>query len=483
MKKCEKCGKVINEDFAFCPNCGSTLVEMPRGPEICRNCGAVLKRGAVFCPNCGAKAENSSGQDAAASVKPAPDAKPEITAGRQPEFASSSQPAFASGAQQKFSSSARSEFATSGEIDLSGSAQQQFASSSHQQFTSGAQQQFASSSHQQFASGAQQQFASSSHQQFASGAQQASASVGAQTGGNASAPDSAGTQLNQTAAAAASKLMPGKFSADSLKNNKKLVIGGAIAAALILILGFIWYTTPRDLIINSGDPIEAYVGEPALLFVVPDGLASLNDEDIVWTFDDPDLISIEDGMLMASYDKDAFNGSQSDAASGGDDNTFTSTIHGTLKKGLRQWEGDAQVIVSLQEEFFFNGETFKDPDAGIDSYLEVKASDDYNTYFYLKSLNNPKNDLSFIVEKGHEAMVFVPIDTYEIYEAHGQTWYGPDILFGPDTYYTKSDKTMDFEKGSYWRLELDVGFGGNSSSSDINSKDFPDSEGSEGEDT
>ena len=263
-------------------------------------------------------------------------------------------------------------------------------------------------------------------------------------------------------------------SVNGLLKNKKLIAGAVAAIVIIAFLSFKSYTAPRNLKINFGDDIEVDVGGTEILFSEAEGLTGYYDDDIVWTVDNPNLIKIEDGILEASYDKDAFNANNLGLGLSDDGSSYTTYIHGTLDKGLRTWEGDAKVKVSLEEEFHINGQVYVDPSASKDSYIEVKAADTYSTYFYLKSQTDSKNDISFIVDKGEEATIYVPCDTYEIYEAHGDVWYGPDIVFGPNTQYTKSETTAKFTPDIYWTLELNA-LGGNSKSDAINSDEFPDS--------
>lgn len=51
--KCAKCGKAVDANAKFCPECGEKL-ELKK---FCSQCGKPLNAGAKFCPECGAKAE------------------------------------------------------------------------------------------------------------------------------------------------------------------------------------------------------------------------------------------------------------------------------------------------------------------------------------------------------------------------------------------------------------------------------------------
>ena len=54
----------------------------------------------------------------------------------------------------------------------------------------------------------------------------------------------------------------------------------------------------------------------------------------------------------------------------------------------------------------------------------------------------------------------------------GKTWYGSNILFGPQTVYAKDDQEYEFDSSSYWTLKLGVQ-NGNISSDPIDSFEFP----------
>ncbi len=53
--------------------------------------------------------------------------------------------------------------------------------------------------------------------------------------------------------------------------------------------------------------------------------------------------------------------------------------------------------------------------------------------------------LTVFVRSGTTINVDVPLGTYELRYACGSTWYGYKLFFGPDTAYSKADKTFTFE--------------------------------------
>jgi hypothetical protein len=73
--------------------------------------------------------------------------------------------------------------------------------------------------------------------------------------------------------------------------------------------------------------------------------------------------------------------------------------------------------------------------------------------------------------------ILVPPGEYEIYYAIGDTWYGEDLLFGPDTQYYKCDGTFVFteESDGYsgWTLTLETVYGGNLDTDVISEMEFP----------
>ena len=238
-----------------------------------------------------------------------------------------------------------------------------------------------------------------------------------------------------------------------------------IAAVLISI------TTPKELVINAGSDIEVYVGDEFEVKAYGDGMTEAEAQSIVWTTDNNKLVTIENGVLEASYDKNAFNTVNGDVS---DDQecTYTTLINGTFERGLRTWEGSARVVVSLKPVDVKSGKLIKEPADSRNSYIIIEGSDNYSTYFYLESTSKSSNDLSFVIKKGDKATIYVPCDTYVIYEARGNTWYGSKILFGPQTSYCKDEGKYEFTSSNYWTFELDVA-DGNTGSDSLNSDDFP----------
>ena len=68
-KTCHECHAALNENNAFCPNCGAKQEELTapvkrqeKQPDqkYCPQCGALMHKSALACPSCGAR-QGSSG--------------------------------------------------------------------------------------------------------------------------------------------------------------------------------------------------------------------------------------------------------------------------------------------------------------------------------------------------------------------------------------------------------------------------------------
>lgn len=76
--------------------------------------------------------------------------------------------------------------------------------------------------------------------------------------------------------------------------------------------------------------------------------------------------------------------------------------------------------------------------------FQIKAS--YGNHYLLKLVRiNPDEDvLDVFVRSGTTVEIKVPMGEYEVRYASGETWYGYDRLFGPETSYSKADTTFAF---------------------------------------
>lgn len=76
--------------------------------------------------------------------------------------------------------------------------------------------------------------------------------------------------------------------------------------------------------------------------------------------------------------------------------------------------------------------------------LEIRSSRGSHYVVKLSDYYSGRSVLSVFVHGGSTVNLDVPLGTYKIKYASGDTWYGPDHLFGPDTSYSKADSSFDF---------------------------------------
>lgn len=76
--------------------------------------------------------------------------------------------------------------------------------------------------------------------------------------------------------------------------------------------------------------------------------------------------------------------------------------------------------------------------------LEIRSSRGSNYVVKLADYYSGRAVLSVFVHGGSSVNLDVPLGTYSIKYASGETWYGSEHLFGPDTSYTKADTSFDF---------------------------------------
>lgn len=92
-------------------------------------------------------------------------------------------------------------------------------------------------------------------------------------------------------------------------------------------------------------------------------------------------------------------------------------------------------------------------------------------------LNEKYMELRVFIRSGMTFETDVPLGSYEVYYATGDTWYGEEELFGPDTRYYKCDGTFDFTQDSEgyngWTLTLTAVYGGNLDTDLVDESDFP----------
>ena len=272
--------------------------------------------------------------------------------------------------------------------------------------------------------------------------------------------------------------MPGPMTAQTApagsqkKGNTKLILG-ILAVSVVLIAGiFMSITRPKPLTLNSGDSLELYVGEEAEISLDGSGLTEAEYANTEWSVDNSNVLTIENGTVKASYDSNAFNEVADLSEEGGYSCSCTTEVNAVIKKGIRTWEGSIPVKVSLKPADIKSGELIKKPADTCISTLTVEPSKNYSTYVYLQSGSKKANDMSFVVKKDEKVTVDVPGDHYTMYLASGNTWYGPEYMFGPQTQRSKNNEDWDFSTYT-WTLKLDV-VDGNLTNENVDEEEFPD---------
>lgn len=77
--------------------------------------------------------------------------------------------------------------------------------------------------------------------------------------------------------------------------------------------------------------------------------------------------------------------------------------------------------------------------------FEIKAAKGTNHLVKLVDAYTKAPVMTAFVRSGTTVNIDVPLGTYEVRYASGASWYGDEYLFGPDTAYSKADRTFKFE--------------------------------------
>lgn len=109
------------------------------------------------------------------------------------------------------------------------------------------------------------------------------------------------------------------------------------------------------------------------------------------------------------------------------------------------------------------------------SFIDPENLERYSTIQLRNKVNS--SELRFFVRASCTAKLDVPLGRYRVYYATGDTWYGEEHLFGPDTQYYKCDEefafTSDDEGYNGWTLTLTAVYNGNLDTDPIDAEDFP----------
>ena len=119
-----------------------------------------------------------------------------------------------------------------------------------------------------------------------------------------------------------------------------------------------------------------------------------------------------------------------------------------------------------------SGTRFHDFRAGGQAPLEIAtASDGGHFYVKVQDVSNPASYRTIFIRGGGTIDTEVPLGTYTIKYAAGDTWYGPRCLFGVGTVFNKVEETFRFERHgneiSGYRIELILQRDGNLATSRI----------------
>lgn len=285
----------------------------------------------------------------------------------------------------------------------------------------------------------------------------------------------------------------------------KKFLGIGIVVVLAAIAVIFTLSSPKDMIINAGEPVSIHMGDTIDLTIEGEGISEGDVNKTVFSVNDTSAVSVDGNSLKglkegeyeiyASLKKGirTWSGAQTITVScdelniknnikvymgkkksiefsgenlpkdiDAEDITWYSededivrikngklvaagygdvVIHGEYTDGERKWDGASNVKVRYKKVKFKNGQMVKS--ASGQAPVKVNAPDDRNCYVYFKAVSGGK-DFSFLVKKGKSAQVSAPTGTYVMYYACGKTWYGKKYMFGPDTQYTKADDKFKF---------------------------------------
>lgn len=94
--------------------------------------------------------------------------------------------------------------------------------------------------------------------------------------------------------------------------------------------------------------------------------------------------------------------------------------------------------------------------------LKIRTPSRANYYVKLVDANTGADAVGIFVRGGQTVEAIVPLGSYRLRYATGQTWRGEAALFGPDTIYNEALSRLDFaDQGSGYIVELIRQEGGN----------------------
>jgi hypothetical protein len=106
----------------------------------------------------------------------------------------------------------------------------------------------------------------------------------------------------------------------------------------------------------------------------------------------------------------------------------------------------------------------------------VTQSIEGNYYIKVVDWNTKQETATLFVRASERAKMFLPLGSYELRYAVGQTWYGPKHRFGPDTSYHRADARFDLVRTSQgysgYTVELYLQLHGNLETEQIRPDEF-----------
>lgn len=99
-------------------------------------------------------------------------------------------------------------------------------------------------------------------------------------------------------------------------------------------------------------------------------------------------------------------------------------------------------------------------------------------YYLVKLVRTGTDDLlmTIFIHAGQSVTTEVPLGSYDVKYASGETWYGYEDLFGAETEYSKADSIFHFQDTGYqisgYTITLYQVTNGNLSTSEISASDF-----------
>lgn len=108
--------------------------------------------------------------------------------------------------------------------------------------------------------------------------------------------------------------------------------------------------------------------------------------------------------------------------------------------------------------------------------LTIKTARGYDYFVRIVSATTGSRVMEVYIVGGDTFEGELPLGSYEIRYASGKTWYGPTLLFGPSTVYSKADRIFSFiqttDSVNGYTIELIRQAGGNLRTSSIPANDF-----------